>query len=80
MPFSHLVKRFGGVSQIFINFVRGGVKSENFQTDRSYVNFVCRFIKETIITINAEVTRMVKTSICKASYHVLGDLKITSGI
>ena len=30
------------------------------------------------MTINAEVIRMVKTSICRASYHVPGDFKITS--
>ena len=31
------------------------------------------------MTINSEVIRMVKTSVCRASYHVLEDFKITSG-
>ena len=30
------------------------------------------------MTINAEVIRMLKTSICRASYYVPGDFKITS--
>ena len=30
------------------------------------------------MTINAEVIRMAKTSICRASYHVPGDFKIIS--
>ena len=29
MPFSQLVKLSGGVSQIFINLIGGGVKSKN---------------------------------------------------
>ena len=32
--------------------------------------------KGTIMTINPEVMQMVKTSICRASYHVPGDFKI----
>ena len=31
------------------------------------------------MTINSEVIRMVKTSICRASCHVLVDFKITLG-
>ena len=38
MPFSLLVKLLGRVSQIFINLISGGVKSENFWTGKEKLN------------------------------------------
>ena len=48
MPFSQLVKLFGKVSQIFINLVLGGVKSENFWTSKEKLSLT--FYK--IMTVN----------------------------
>ena len=60
MALSQLVKLFGGVSQILINKCGlNGYKKPKFQ-DRSSVNFD---LKESNMTINAEVIRTVITSI-----------------
>ena len=61
MPFSQLVKRFRGVSQIFINLDQEGVTSDSFLIGKDSVKFVCRFIKVTILTKNDESTLMVES-------------------
>ena len=61
MPFSQLIKLFGGVNQMFDKFYWRGSKEQKFlDRQRLPILFADLYIKETIMTINAEVIGMVK--------------------